>query len=61
MPDFFYKIEQAVGNGLYIVLDDVFATRKAAEAEAARHPNACAVLYMTGRGAGAVRAEPVED
>ena len=57
MPtDFFWKIEQSVGHGLYIVHDDVFATQAAAEKEAALHPNARAVLYMTGRGHGAVRA-----
>ena len=54
--DTFWKIEQATGNGYYITHDGSYSTRKAAEHEAARHPNARAVLYQTGTGNGPVRA-----
>ena len=57
----FWKIEEAVGGGLYIALEGVFETEAAARAAIAKHQ--CSdgmrpVLYQTGgwRG-GAVRVE----
>lgn len=57
----FYKIEEAVGGGRYIVLEGVFTTKEAAEAAIAKHQYSQgmrAALYETGgwRG-GPVRVE----
>lgn len=58
---YFYKIEEAVGAGRYIVLEGLFETKEAATAAIVRHQHhdgMRAVLYRTGgwRG-GAVRAD----
>ncbi len=57
----FYKIEEAVGAGRYIVLEGIFETKEAAEAAIAKHRHhegMRAALYETGgwRG-GPVRVE----
>ncbi len=58
----FWKIEEAVGAGRYIVLEGTYATREGAEREIARLPSnggMRAARYETGRtwGAGPQRAE----
>ncbi len=48
MADRFWKIEEAVGGGLFITHPGTFTTREAAGQEADKYPNARAALYQTG-------------
>lgn len=51
----FWKIEEAVGGGLYIDLEGIFETEAAALAAIARHrhhENMRAVQYQTGSWSG---------
>ncbi|HMH99011.1 MAG TPA: hypothetical protein VK577_20945 [Bradyrhizobium sp.] len=51
----FWKIEEAVGGGLYIELDGIFETEEACKAAIARHKHnedMRAVQYQTGGWSG---------
>lgn len=58
MTDFFWKVELSVSGGLYIVSEETYSTREAAEASItpALRDVSRAVLYQTGKGQGPVRA-----
>lgn len=55
--DFFWKVEESVGRGLYIVWPDSYSSRLQAERAIGDNPNARAKLYQTGKGDGPVRAD----
>jgi hypothetical protein len=55
---YFWKIEEAVGGGLYIVLPGIYATKEQAEAQIARersNQNMRAAQYHSGSWNGSVR------
>lgn len=59
MPDYFWKVELDVSGGYYIVSEESYSTREAADASItpALRDISRAVLYQTGKGQGPVRAE----
>lgn len=61
MASTFWRVEEATGQGCYIVLPGLFETRGAAEQAIANersNQGMRAALYRTGRWNGAERVEP---
>ena len=62
---YFWKIEEAVGGGMYITLEGIFASREGAELAMARgksNRNMRVVLYRTGDWSGGpVRADDTDE
>ena len=62
MTAYFWKVEEAVGGGRFIIWPDTYSTREGAEKaiEAAKASSgARAAQYRTGRGDGPERVEAV--
>ena len=53
--DYFWMIEQTVGNGYYITLPGIYETKEGAEAAFPSGGNLRAMEYCTGRGNGPIR------
>jgi hypothetical protein len=50
MADTFWMVEEAVGRGLYMLLDGIYGTKDGADKARPKNSNSRAALYETGHG-----------